>query len=199
MFVSAENDVCNPSKFAEGFCAPQHELSEKESFCVESLHHFLEADVSGGKLSEETLSRLNLMESNTMDIGALAEKIRSKEEKDEDDRPIRQRSEKLTSIFANQSELDIYRFNTDQRLSVLSSNILLGIVRKVSLFSILYLYSIFPYKIVGICIVALICCRVVAAWVFWNKFQIHHYSSCPWGVNSGGGSWLRSSKNSFWR
>ena len=130
MFISAEIFVCNSSKFAESFCAPQHELS--------SLHYFLEADVSGGKLSEETLSLLNLMESNTMDIGILAETIRSKKEENEDDRPIRQRSEKLTSIFANQSELDIYRFNTDQRLSVLSSNLLLGIVRKVCLFSILY-------------------------------------------------------------
>jgi hypothetical protein len=47
------------------------------------------------------------------------------------DGPIRQRSADLSRIFANQSELDLYRFCTESRLSMFRSEQLLGIVTKV--------------------------------------------------------------------
>lgn len=83
-----------------------------------------------GQMCQATADRLNFLRSNPDNLSFLSVS-QDQENEDEDDRPIRQRSERLVTIFSNQSELDIYRFSTDQRLSVLGANILLGIVTKV--------------------------------------------------------------------
>lgn len=81
-------------------------------------------------MCQDTADRLNVLCRNP-DNPSFLSVPQDQENEDDDDRPIRQRSERLVTIFSNQSELDIYRFSTDQRLSVLGANILLGIVTKV--------------------------------------------------------------------
>ena len=81
-------------------------------------------------MCQDTAGRLNVLSLN-LDNPSFLSVPQDQENEDDDDRPIRQRSERLVTIFSNQSELDIYRFSTDQRLSVLGANILLGIVTKV--------------------------------------------------------------------
>jgi hypothetical protein len=95
-------------------------------------------------MCQDTADRLNVLRRNPDNLSFLSVPQDQENEDDDflsvpqdqknendDDRPIRQRSERLVTIFSNQSELDIYRFSTDQRLSVLGANILLGIVTKV--------------------------------------------------------------------
>jgi hypothetical protein len=127
--------VGNPDHALSSSPEPPQDLSIAEQFCSSSVQHFMECDVRGGAIPDETQERFNNMlryrsQEADQEVQAF---VMSAEEVENDPRILRERKPGISRTFYSQSEFELFRFNTQSRHSVLNSNQLLALVTKVNL------------------------------------------------------------------
>jgi hypothetical protein len=128
--------VGNPDHAASSRPGPGPELSQTEQFCSSSVQHFMQCDVRGGKIPQETQERFNNMlryRSQDPSNDEIQAFVMSAEEVENDPRILREGKLGISRTFYSQSEFELFRFNTQSRHSVLNSNQLLALVTKVKL------------------------------------------------------------------